>query len=506
MLKPGGVLWLLRHELRLTWRNWLARTAGPVRIGLRIALIGLLLFGGYWVAQAISGLDPGLGPIPLTVVGAIFLLLLTFMMAQALMLITEAVYQRGDIDLLLASPLPPWRILLVRMAAIAINVATLYLALAGAVFVWLPVFGGWQWMEFAPSVLALSLLATGLALFLAQALFRVLGPRTTRVAAQILASLIGAAFFLGMQSQNYVPYQQRAQMYRSVLMHLVPVFGDASSPLSIPARAAFGRPVEFAVWIGFSLSVYLLAVWWFSSRFMANASAIAGLGGGRRRVDARVRETRGGVNASLVRKEWRLIVRDPLLLSQILLPILYFIPLFFIFGTRFQREGLDQFALPGFASAFVLIATTLAASLAWITVSAEDAPDLIAGAPVSRDQIERAKAIAAAGPVIAVLLAPALIASLANWPAGFWLMLGGAGAIVSVCLIAIWYQKPGARKNFRRRTRAGFFVTMGQAFITVSWVLATGLAVAGWALASIIPVLIAMGLLLAMHESRPKPA
>jgi ABC-2 type transport system permease protein len=189
-----------------------------------------------------------------------------------------------------------------------------------------------------------------------------------------------------------------------------------------------------------------------------------------------------------------------------LLPILYFIPLFFIFGTRFQKEGLTQFALPGFASAFVLIATTLAASLAWITVSAEDAPDLIAGAPVTRDQLERAKATAAAGPVILLLLAPAVIASLAEWPAGFWLMVGGAGAIISVCLIAIWYQKPGNRKNFRRRTRAGFFVNMGQAVITVSWVGATGLAVAGWALASIIPVLIAAGLLLAMHESRPKPA
>jgi ABC-2 type transport system permease protein len=506
MFKPGGVLWLLRHELRLSWRNWLARTAGPARIIFRVVVLAALLFGGYWIARAIADVRPDIDPIPLTVVGGIFLLLLSFMVAQALMLITEALYQRGDIDLLLASPLPPWRILLVRMAAIAINVATLYLALAGAVFVWLPVFGGWQWMDFLPTVLALALFSTGLALFLAQLLFRVLGPKTTRIAAQILASLIGAAFFLAIQSQNYVPYQQRAEVYRNVLLHLVPVLGDAESPLSIPARAAFGQPFAFAVWIGLSVGLYLIAVWWFSSRFITNASAIAGVGGGRRKVDARVRETQGGVDASLARKEWRLIVRDPLLLSQILLPILYFIPLFFIFGTRFQKEGLTQFALPGFASAFVLIATTLAASLAWITVSAEDAPDLIAGAPVSRDQLERAKAIAAAGPVILLLLAPAVIASLANWPAGLWLMTGGAGAIISVCLIAIWYQKPGTRKNFRRRTRAGFFVNMGQAVITVSWVAATGLAVAGWAIASVIPVLIASGLLLAMHESRPKPA
>jgi ABC-2 type transport system permease protein len=506
MFKPGSVLWLLGHELRLSWRNWLARTAGPARIIFRVVVVAGLLFGGYWVARAIADVKASLGPIPLTIVGGVFLLLFSFMLAQALMLITEALYQRGDIDLLLASPLPPWRILLVRMAAIAINVATLYLALAGAVFVWLPLFGGWQWMAFAPSVLALSLCSTGIALFLAQFLFRVLGPKTTRVAAQILASLIGAAFFLGVQSQNYLPYEQRARMYRTLLTRLTPVLGDANSPISIPARAAFGQPVEFAFWIGLSLGVYLIAVWWFAGRFIANASAIAGLGGGRRKADGRVRQTRGGVNGSLVRKEWRLIVRDPLLLSQILLPILYFIPLFFIFGTRFQREGLQQYALPGFASAFVLIATTLAASLAWITVSAEDAPDLIAAAPVSRDQLERAKAIAAAGPVIVLLVAPAIIASLADWQAGFWLLLGGAGAIISACLIAIWFQKPGTRKNFRRRTRAGFFVNMGQAFITLCWVGATGLAVVGWPLASIIPVLIALGLLLALHESRPKHA
>jgi ABC-2 type transport system permease protein len=54
------------------------------------------------------------------------------------------------------------------------------------------------------------------------------------------------------------------------------------------------------------------------------------------------------------------------------------------------------------------IAAQVAASLAWITVSGEDAPELIAAAPVSRAEVESAK-IAAVGVPILVIVAPALL-------------------------------------------------------------------------------------------------
>src|SRR5262249_1624131 len=149
-------------------------------------------------------------------------------------------------------------------------------------------------------------------------------------------------------------------------------------------------------------------------------------------------------------------------------PIIYFVPMFFAM-TRLSREGLNQFAVPSYASAFVLISTTLAASLAWLTVSAEDAPDLIASAPITRNQLDTTKAIAAGVPVLALLVLPAAFSSYLSFFAGFWVMIGGVGAITSACLIAIWYQQPGSRKNFRRRTRAGFFVNLAQVFITFCW-------------------------------------
>jgi ABC-2 type transport system permease protein len=491
--------------MRLSWRRWSSatRTRGWGLIVFYIVIAVALLFGGYWIAKLLASTAPTPSVPVLGLIGALYVLLFTFMLSQALMLITESIYQRGDLDFLLASPLPPWRILLVRMAAIAINVALLYLMLLGAVFIFLPFFGGWQWMAFLPSVLGLALLATGVGLVLARGMFLVFGPKLTRIIAQIAAGLIGASFFLAMQSQNFVPYEQRAQVFSMVMQRLAPILGDPLSPLSLPARASLGAPGAFAAWIAVAFGGYALAVWWFASRFVANAAAIAGAGN-RRRADTSERQMRGGLGPSLVRKEWRLLLRDPLLLSQIMLQLLYLLPLFFIFTRQLGHEGLQRYSIGGFASAFVLLATSLAASLAWLTVSAEDAPDLIAAAPVPREEIEHAKAFAAGTPVVALLLLPAIGAGWLAPMAGVWLFIGGVLAIGSACLVAVWHQAPGDRKNFRRRRRGTFLVSFGQFFVTIGWTAATALAVVGWPLLSLLPALIALGALLALHESRPR--
>ncbi len=508
MFGPGGVLFLLSHEMLLTWRNFRASGKGRhVRRLIFYSVVTVVLgFGGYWAARILSAFTPEPTPLMLGAVGVAFALLLTLMLSQALMLITESLYQRGDIDLLLAAPLPAWRVIFVRMTAIAINVGLFYLVLTLAVFVWLPSFGGWAWMRFAPSVLLLTFFATALGLLLARLLFWLIGPRNTRVVAQLLASLIGAAFFIATQLPRIIEDEGREQAMEQAIFSLTTILGDRDSPLSLPARAALGVGFDFLLWAMLALGAFTAASAWYAAHFAADAAAIAGLGARRRRASRSARPMRSGVAAALVAKEWRLLRRDPLLLSQILLPLLYLAPLFAVFGARVGEDGFGRFAAGGFAAGFVLLVTTFAASLAWLTVSAEDAPDLIAGAPVAREQVEYAKAFAAATPAAALLLPPALAAGVLIAPmAGFWLLVGGAAAILSACLIAIWHQQPGSRKDFRRRTRGDLMLNLARSFVGLGWIGATALAVSGWALAAIIPALIALGLLLALHESRPTP-
>lgn len=507
MFGPGGVLFLLSHEMLLTWRNF--RAAGKGRHVRRLvfySLMTLLLgFGGYWVARILSEVAPEPTPFMLGAVGAVFAILLSLMVSQALILITESLYQRGDLDLLLASPVPAWRVLMVRMAAIAINVGLFYLILATAVFVWLPHFGGWAWMSFAPSILMLTLFATGLGLILARIMFALIGPKNTRIAAQILGSLIGAAFFIASQVPRFLEDESRAQAFRELFDRLIAFLGDPASPLSLPARAAFGVGADFAIWSLVAVVLYLAAVAWYASGFAADAAAISGLGSRKRRTANRAaRAMRSGIQSTLVLKEWRLLRRDPLLLSQILLQLFYLAPLFLVFASRMGDGSLNRVTLGGFASGFVLLVTSLAASLAWLTVSAEDAPDLIASAPVTRDTIDNAKAFAAALPAALLLLPPVIGGAIVVSPlAAFWLLIGGSAAIISTCLIAVWHQVPGSRKDFRRRSRGSLMLNLGRGFVAMGWIGATALAVAGLPLASIIPAIIALGLLLALHESRP---
>ncbi|MEZ5972532.1 MAG: hypothetical protein R3C31_12040 [Hyphomonadaceae bacterium] len=507
MFGPGGVLFLLSHEMLLTWRNFRASGKGRhVRRAIFYTFITAALgFGGYWAARLLSEFTPEPTVAMLGVTGGVFAILLSLMLSQALMLITESLYQRGDLDLLLSSPIPLWRVVLVRMSAIAINVGIFYLILVAAVCVWLPSFGGWPWVGFAPAVLLLTLFATAVALVLARILFAVIGPKNTRVVAQILGSLIGAAFFVASQVPRFSEDESRAQAMRQIFEAAVPVLGDPISPLSLPARAAFGLNGDLAIWAAVAAGSFLLAVWWYASGFARDAAAIAGLGQRRKRNTRAARGMRGGVRATLVSKEWRLLRRDPLLLSQILLPLLYFAPLFVVFGSQVNDGGMTRLSAAGVASAFVLIATSFAASLAWLTVSAEDAPDLITSAPVSRDEVDNAKAVAAGAPSALLLLLPVIgVGAFVSPMAGFWLALGGSAAIISTCLIAIWHQTPGNRKEFRRRTRGSLMLNFGRSFVAFGWIGATFAAVSGWPLLGIIPAIISLGLMLALHESRPK--
>ena len=507
MFGPGGVLFLLSHEMLLTWRNFRASGKGRhVRRAIFYTMMAAGLgFGGYWAARFLSDVTPTPNVMTLGIVGGVIAILFSLMLSQALMLITESLYQRGDLDLLLSSPIPLWRIVIVRMSAIAINVGLFYLILVAAVCIWLPVFGGWAWIGFAPAILLLTLFATAVALVLARILFAVIGPKNTRIAAQILGSLIGAAFFIASQIPRFTENENRAQAMREIFEAIIPIVGNPASPISLPARAAFGLNADLAIWAGVAAISFLLAVWWYASGFARDAAAIAGLGQRRKRNTRAARGMRAGVNATLIFKEWRLLRRDPLLLSQILLPLLYFAPLFAVFGSRLGEEGFNRVSAAGFSSAFVLLVTSFAASLAWLTVSAEDAPDLIASAPVSRDNIDNAKAAAAALPSVLLLLPPVIGAGVVASPmAGFWLLIGGAAAIVSTCLIAIWHQTPGSRKEFRRRTRGSLMLNLGRSFVAFGWIGATGLAVSGWPLVAIVPALISLGLMLALHESRPQ--
>src|SRR4029453_5763993 len=113
------------------------------------------------------------------------------------------------------------------------------------------------------------------------------------------------------------------------------------------------------------------------------------------------------------------------------LQIIYTIPL----AVGLLRSADNMPVAIALAPAFVVIAAQVAASLAWITVSGEDAPELIAAAPVSRTEVESAK-IAAIGVPVLIILAPALLGlALVSLPSALLVAVFASAAALSTALI-----------------------------------------------------------------------
>ena len=99
--------------------------------------------------------------------------------------------------------------------------------------------------------------------------------------------------------------------------------------------------------------------------------------------------------------------RDPWLLSQMMLQALYTLP---VGVVLWRNGGATGAAGVAFGPTLVVIAGQLAGSLAWIALSAEDAPDFLATAPATRGQIERGKARRDPPLPVALVMTPPLLA------------------------------------------------------------------------------------------------
>jgi ABC-2 type transport system permease protein len=175
-------------------------------------------------------------------------------------------------------------------------------------------------------------------------------------------------------------------------------------------------------------------------------------------------------------KEWTLLRRDPWLVSQTLMQLLYLLPPALLLWRNFA-DGIDATAL--LVPVLVMAAGQLAGGLAWLAISGEDAPDLIASAPVLARQVMRAKIQAVMG-AVALVFAPlavglALLAPFAALMAAAFI----AAATASATAIQFWFRSQAKRSHFRRRQTSSRVATFGEALSSVGWAATGALAAMG---------------------------
>src|SRR5258705_11501750 len=96
----------------------------------------------------------------------------------------------------------------------------------------------------------------------------------------------------------------------------------------------------------------------------------------------------GSRQQALRRKEFVLLRRDPWLVSQTLMQLLYLLRPALLLWRSFADSSL---AIVLITPVIVMAAGRLAGGLAWLTISGEDAADLVATAPLPASRVIRAK-------------------------------------------------------------------------------------------------------------------
>ena len=478
-MTTAALSWFARHEIRLAWREWLAMMTGGRRGRRRAVIVGLLVFGAllhvpaYAVIGRYATLEAPLDTSTLIVITATIFLGWALMLSQAIESVTRVFYARADLDLIMSSPAALTQIFSIRLAAIAISITAMAALLATPFIDVLAFGGGLRWLAVYGVVIAIGVSAAAVAIAVTVLLFRLIGPRRTRLVAQIIAAVIGAGFVIALQIAAILSY---GTLSRFAILTSDTVAAFAPGPDSMlwwPARGALGDIEALLLLLAVGLLLLGTVMATFSASF-ADTVVRASTGAASVRRSSRSRAFRSGSRQqALRRKELLLLRRDPWLVSQSLMQLLYLVPPAVLLWRSFSDSSV---AILLITPVIVMAAGQLAGGLGWLTISGEDAPDLVTAAPLLPSRLIRAK-IEVVLLVIGVLFAPLVMALLLASPQQAAVTaVGIIVAAASATAIQLWFRVQARRSQFRRRQTSSRLATFAEAFSSIGWAATTALA------------------------------
>lgn len=483
---PGSTLWLLIQEFRLFKRG-----AGIRRRALIIGILTVLVLGH--AISAPLGLMWHRIPVQaaiakLVVLSVLCPVIFLMMLGPAIMQMINALFIRGDFDLLLSAPIRPQVILPVRAGAVALAALMGWLMLISGIADTGLYLGHANWLVAYPVFTCLALLATTAALLITLGLVRWVGVKRTRAIAQILTAILGLGGAIAGQAPR--------------LLHLDTSL-DAHPPTAdglwlLPGRFMQGDPVLL-------LPLLILAplLFWITTRRLApyfttaavTAGSFAASGNRRAQAPTTIRFA-GSRVLILVRHELRIIRRNPHLPRYLLEQVGSVLPLAVALLVNNKRDAGNMATVA--AIALVLMTAYLTGALIKL-VRGDDVGDLALSAPIAHRHLQYTKLAAAILPPLALLIVGAgiMAVAVAAWQ-GVVVVLCGLGAMATAVLSSLWV-RPGmaslllAQRRFGKNKGSGKAGVrqVGEIILALGWAGTAALAMAD----SPYSLLVAAGLL-----------
>ena len=483
MSVPGSVAWFAQHETRLAWRDMFSvvRADQPGRLRGVVIAVSVFLTVMHVIAHFVVGplanraLQADLAALVGVSVGIV--LAGSAILSQAMENVTRTFYTRSDLELILASPAKAQRLFVVRIAGIVASVSLMSVVFVGPFINVLAFHGGVQWLAAYGVIPAIALFATTMAIMMTVGLFRLIGPVRTRLIAQIAAAIVGAFFAIGLQLAALFSTGTMSRLSFLASEDVLARVPDPQSLVWLPARAVLGDGLSLLLVLGGCLVAFLVVAGRVVPRFPDLVMAASSTPRGAVTPDVADRAFRvESPIGALRRKEIMLILRDPWLLSQSLMQLLYLVPPAALLWQSYAMAGGAPMVI---VPVLVMAAGQLAGALAWLTICGEDAPDLVSTAPVSPAGLLRSKLEAVMLCIGAVFL-PFLIGLMfLSLEAALVASVAIAVSAASATAIQYWFRAQARRSLFRRRHASSRIATFAEAFSSILWAAAAALAIGG---------------------------
>jgi ABC-2 type transport system permease protein len=500
---PSLAVTLLANECRLGWRSIADLVArGKSHAGLRFAaLIAALAALAFGFAALLVAEMPVLDHRDVEaaeLVSVHVVLIVMLMISAALDSAAFALYARADYDLLFSAPVHPRLVFMVRAFNIALFTIAKVMIYGAPVLIMLAVSQGAHWLAGLPTLFGLALISTVASIAIAMGLVALIGVKRTRLAAQIVAALAGVGVFVMLQKDVLAPGSPAE--YLQTMLSLVGG-EEVDAPFYLPARALLGDVGAAAIVLLLSIGAFGAGVMALSGAFVRAAVASVGAAPAAPRRRRRGRASFGAsVFATLMLKERRLILRDPWLLSQVLMQCLFLVPIALVLlGKALSGEADASLFTP----LLIVLAGQIAGGLAWIALASEDAPDLVDTAPVAPSLLRRAKLAAVLWMSGLLAGAPLAILLMVAPSAGLFAVGGVLVAIVVAVAINFWQQPPLVRREALRSRRKGSTIVHLMEVMTLSLIAgAAWLAMQGLLLVALAPAGLAALAILVFYLTR----
>lgn len=487
---PGSILWLARHQIRLSWRlgrlgkkipSWLK----PVFTILFVAFLSFTM--GYGIAKAFEAAAGDYKQIS-SLAGAIILTLMISGISMNMMGSFMTITEKGDLDLLLSSPIPPHRFVAARLISSAWRGFCIYAGFA-------TIFFGASIVMISPMFASIYVVVAGFAILDAALTYMIarqallwFGLRNGRRAiitlgaVGVLVGLFGYQMVSSSGSLGQLAAKEDDPNASLVLLHDWVV--ALTSNLSWLGGTILGDWLGALVFPVAGAVVSAAVLHFAGKRYDQDVAFLNGQNdhAPHKARKAHARQFRRPALVMVFHKEWLSLTRDPLFVSQLIVPLFTMVPfLGFVWNAMANPEEQSEMApVMGavFAAITVFNVTMLTSSLAWLTASVEEARDLLQASPLDPKIILQGKVLAASGPaIIEIFLVAALVAW--AWPvAALTILVMGTATCAGACVIEFSRPRPTKRPRMTQRPDRSLVAVLFGLGLGILWACAAGLAAA----------------------------